>query len=321
MGTCAWTLRSRTSHTTKGGLAWLMRTMGEARDGANAQSYRAAVQYLGMFIPWERFVDIEDGDANSTWRSELDGLSGRLRLIAHNIGLLRQSAEDAKRDAKQWASISGEQDLSIEEGELAGAIEVAGGQGGQGSEVMDSAMAARRLLGALRRAIEADQVTANSPEIASVVHSFSQVEDDAASSTQSGVVSEGAVLERLASGAGAAGVCIPPQGSLTMISRQQAAKSRERERQIQGMQSAGQPQVAEQALDGFGDFNPGLGEEDEATMAGGGGEPSVHVTTPAEGDGGRTAPLPRKGPDPSEREILSPDHAPKGRRWSYHPAH
>lgn len=65
-----------------------------------SQFRRAAIQHLGLFIPWELFLERDTGDINNIWTSLRGGLTLRIGSIVGNIQLLRRSAEDAKRDAK-----------------------------------------------------------------------------------------------------------------------------------------------------------------------------------------------------------------------------
>src|SRR5437773_2444546 len=64
---------------------------------------RAAIQHLALFVRWEDFMPKLDGNPNEVWRELEQGLSERIRFYVKNIQLLTQSAEDARRDAKQWA--------------------------------------------------------------------------------------------------------------------------------------------------------------------------------------------------------------------------
>src|SRR5436305_11883060 len=79
---------------------------------------RAAVQHLAIFVPWEQFLLEESGDMNAIWAKQKQLLPRRLCFLVDNIQLLHRSAEDAKRDARQWASISGETDLVADRVEL-----------------------------------------------------------------------------------------------------------------------------------------------------------------------------------------------------------
>ncbi|WAO96996.1 Helitron-like-N domain-containing protein [Fusarium falciforme] len=65
---------------------------------------RAAVQHLALFVPWEKFTTAASGDINEIWEHWRRRLPKRLQTIAGNIQLLKRSAEDARRDAKQWAA-------------------------------------------------------------------------------------------------------------------------------------------------------------------------------------------------------------------------
>jgi hypothetical protein len=75
---------------------------------------RAAMQHLAMFVPLERFLSDTSGDVNTIWERQKKLLPRRLAAITRNIQLLRRSAEDAKRDARQWEAQSGEEDPTAE---------------------------------------------------------------------------------------------------------------------------------------------------------------------------------------------------------------
>ncbi|KDN72074.1 putative conserved hypothetical protein [Colletotrichum sublineola] len=67
---------------------------------------RSAVLLLGLFIPWETFVQSTSNDPADVWESLYADLPGRVEALVKNIQLLHKSAEDAKKDAKLWASRS-----------------------------------------------------------------------------------------------------------------------------------------------------------------------------------------------------------------------
>ncbi|KAG5746038.1 hypothetical protein H9Q72_008069 [Fusarium xylarioides] len=71
---------------------------------------RAAVQHLALFVPWESFLSEGAGDINAIWERQKRALSRRISFAVDNIQLLHRSAEDAKRDARQWAAQSGDGD-------------------------------------------------------------------------------------------------------------------------------------------------------------------------------------------------------------------
>jgi hypothetical protein len=76
-----------------------------------------------MFVPWRHFLADTFGDVNVIWERHKGLLSRRLAVIVGNIQLLQRCAEDAKRDARQWAAQSWEADL------MADAMDFAGGEG------------------------------------------------------------------------------------------------------------------------------------------------------------------------------------------------
>ncbi|KAH6869232.1 hypothetical protein B0T10DRAFT_418792, partial [Thelonectria olida] len=82
---------------------------------------RAAVQHLALFVPWESFLGEERDDINDIWARAREALHPRISCLVDNVQLLRRSAEDAKRDAKQWASSSGDGNLTGAHVEEAGA--------------------------------------------------------------------------------------------------------------------------------------------------------------------------------------------------------
>ncbi|XP_044716326.1 uncharacterized protein HRG_09858 [Hirsutella rhossiliensis] len=65
---------------------------------------RNPVLHLALFVPWENFISESLGDITDIWTTHRAGLCPRLRFYVSNICLLRKSAEDARKDAKLWAS-------------------------------------------------------------------------------------------------------------------------------------------------------------------------------------------------------------------------
>ncbi|XP_044717350.1 PIF1 protein [Hirsutella rhossiliensis] len=84
---------------------------------------RAAVQHLALFVPWESFLGEGTGEINSIWARARDAMAPRISCLVDNVQLLRRSAEDAKRDAKQWAASSGDGDPTVAHVEEGGAGE------------------------------------------------------------------------------------------------------------------------------------------------------------------------------------------------------
>ncbi|KAJ6436571.1 hypothetical protein O9K51_10813 [Purpureocillium lavendulum] len=76
---------------------------------------RNSVLHLALFVPWEDFLSRTQGAITDIWSSCEARLSPRLRFHVSNIGLLRKSAEDARRDATLWASRSeGDDTVDVE---------------------------------------------------------------------------------------------------------------------------------------------------------------------------------------------------------------
>ncbi|XP_044714426.1 ATP-dependent DNA helicase PIF1 [Hirsutella rhossiliensis] len=76
---------------------------------------RNSVLHLALFVPWEKFISESQGDITDIWTTHRSGLCPRLRFHVSNIGLLRKSAEDARKDAKLWASRSeGDDTIDVE---------------------------------------------------------------------------------------------------------------------------------------------------------------------------------------------------------------
>jgi hypothetical protein len=88
-----------------------------------------AVTLLGLFVPWEDFLAVDElqghrhqdpslPTVNTIWFQHLERLPERIKAIHSNIKLLRKSAEDAKKDAQLWANRSeGDEGREFEETE------------------------------------------------------------------------------------------------------------------------------------------------------------------------------------------------------------
>ncbi|KAM6508126.1 hypothetical protein FALCPG4_018013 [Fusarium falciforme] len=151
------------------------------QDDEESCHHRAAVQHLASFVPWESFLGEERDDINDIWARAREALHPRISCLVDNVQLLRRSAEDAKRDAKQWASSSGG-------GEPAGAhVEETGA--GQADEEAASAYQsdnvgkATRLLDVVRSAVGANQITAGSRELRAAMRQLCRFQHSALSST------------------------------------------------------------------------------------------------------------------------------------------
>ncbi|OAQ60809.1 ATP-dependent DNA helicase PIF1 [Purpureocillium lilacinum] len=220
---------------------------------------RAAVQHLALFVPWNAFLRDEVGDINDVWTRARRALSSRISCLIENVQLLRRSAEDARRDAKQWAASSGDGDAMVSHNEEGDAAEASNGAY-EASEIGD----ATRLIDVVRNALSPGQVTADSAELRTMVQQlsrFQQASLGSAAELEAAAVPERGIRRIGLPGAVFTGAAVPSQDQVRAIKAQQMSTSREKERMIQGIQSA--PAVAQTdhgaavrgALSGFGDDN------------------------------------------------------------------
>ncbi|KAM4063272.1 PIF1-like helicase [Hirsutella rhossiliensis] len=193
---------------------------------------RAAVQHLALFVPWESFLGEEAGDINDIWARARGSLAPRVARLADNVQLLRRSAEDAKRDAKQWAATS-------EEGETAAAQ----AEGGEGAYRAGGAGDAARLIDVVRNAASAGQVTAQSTELLAMTQQLCRFQQSAlgsAAELAATVVADERAGRRVnLPGSALSGAALPRQEEVRGIKSQQRSAARERERAIQGIQGGG----------------------------------------------------------------------------------
>ncbi|KAM4067355.1 ATP-dependent DNA helicase PIF1 [Hirsutella rhossiliensis] len=184
---------------------------------------RAAVQHLALFVPWEAFVCEETGDINDIWARERAALAPRIARLADNVQLLRRSAEDAKRDARQWAA------TTEEAAEGGGQVYRAGGAGD-----------AARLIDVVRNAAGAGQVTARSAELLAMTQQLCRFQQSALSSAAeldaTVVAGEAGPRRVILAGSTLSGAALPRQEQVRAIKSQQRSAARERERAIQGIQ-------------------------------------------------------------------------------------
>ncbi|KJK73762.1 hypothetical protein H634G_10967 [Metarhizium anisopliae BRIP 53293] len=179
---------------------------------------RAAVQHLALFVPWQSFVGEESGDINCMWARARAALTPRISCFVDNVQLLRRSAEDAKRDAKQWAATSSDGDFTAVHPEEDGA-----GQAGEyhGSVYQaDRTGNTMRLVDVVRSAIGVNQITTGSPEITAMMQELSRFQQSPLTKTDKHI---GAGILR---------------SHHTTAESQQICASREKEKMIQGIQSA-----------------------------------------------------------------------------------
>jgi hypothetical protein len=222
------------------------------------------VQHLALFVPWECFISESSGDINDIWMRQKGKLSRRLLFVLDNIQLLRRSAEDAKRDAKQWAVSSANDELAAGETALGnGAV----------SDREDEAPAvyrcdnigdATRLVDVLRGAGGENQITAGSRELSAMTQQLCQFQYTALGSTaelRARIASERetrTVIATLPEGP-FIGAEVSAQRLLKSIKSQQVSASREAVKMIQGIQSLSERSVTSRnaavnsVLSGFGD--------------------------------------------------------------------
>ncbi|PVH90925.1 hypothetical protein DM02DRAFT_647465 [Periconia macrospinosa] len=198
-------------------------------------------------------------------RRQKQTLPRRVSFLVDNIRLLRRSAEDAKRDAKQWAALSGEADPTVDLTESGTA------DGHDGLRTVfrpDSIGNAMRLIDA----------TTGSKEISAMVRLLCRFQLAALSSTEE--LRARVVVERAVRTVGIpegplSGAEIPGQEQVRSIRSQQISVSREREKMIQGIQE--QPDHARNAtthgaavysvLNGFGEQDVHVTDADSESMA------------------------------------------------------
>ncbi|KAM4063431.1 PIF1-like helicase [Hirsutella rhossiliensis] len=213
------------------------------QDDEESAHRRAAVQHLALFVPWEAFLGEEEGDINEIWRRARELLPPRISCLVDNVQLLRRSAEDARRDAKQWAASGGA-------GDCAGALGEAGEgeEGGRHPGDDDAASAyqadnvgkATRLIDVVRSAAGANQITAGSRELSGMIQQLCRFQQSALASTaelEASIVRERGGRRIDLPGRVFSGAAVPPQDQVKAIKSQQTSASRERVKMIQGIQS------------------------------------------------------------------------------------
>ncbi|EJT68997.1 hypothetical protein GGTG_13394 [Gaeumannomyces tritici R3-111a-1] len=198
---------------------------------------RAAVQHLGLFVPWQAFLCETCGEINDIWNKQRALLPKRISWLVDNVQLLRRSAEDVAQDAKQWAALSGELEPAADAAE-SGSAERADAQ--SMAYRSDNVGTATRLIDVLRSAISAKEITAGSREISAMVEQMYRFQAAALGSAEdlhTAVLPETGIRTASILGGTFSGAETPGQEQLRSIKAQQAGLSREREKAIQGIQS------------------------------------------------------------------------------------
>ncbi|XP_044714659.1 PIF1-like helicase domain-containing protein [Hirsutella rhossiliensis] len=125
---------------------------------------RNSVLHLALFVPWENFTSESLGDITDIWTTHRAGLCPRLRFYVSNICLLRKSAEDARKDAKLWASRSeGDDTIDVE-------YPLDDGRYEEEPPAMAHRQAYRALLQILRNAVQDTDATKDSPVLGGLIH-------------------------------------------------------------------------------------------------------------------------------------------------------
>ncbi|XP_044717906.1 PIF1-like helicase domain-containing protein [Hirsutella rhossiliensis] len=182
---------------------------------------RAAVQHLALFVPWESFLGEGTGEINSIWARARDAMAPRISCLVDNVQLLRRSAEDAKRDAKQWAASSGDGDPTVAHVEEGGAGEA--GAESAATYQPNSIGDATRLIDVVRGAVGANQVTAKSPELMAMIQQLCRFQQSALRSTAeleaTALIERGEAVKHARAGIFRA--ALPPQDQVKAIKSQQ----------------------------------------------------------------------------------------------------
>ncbi|KAG7403673.1 hypothetical protein Forpe1208_v016246 [Fusarium oxysporum f. sp. rapae] len=126
------------------------------------------------------FTEEDDSYYRRIWETQKTCLSKRMTRLADNTQLLRRSAEDVARDARQWAALSGEGDPTAD-AVGSGSTE---GHEAQGVEHQPGGVGlATRLIDVLRNAMTRKEITAGSKEISSMVEQMHRFQATALDST------------------------------------------------------------------------------------------------------------------------------------------
>ena len=223
-----------------------------------------------MFVPWEHFLSESRGDANAIWERLTRLLPHRLAAIVGNIQLLRRSAEDARRDARQWAAQSGEEDPAVDVAETATIDgEDQGPERARGLYRPGKIGTATCLIDVLRGAMGASQITAGSNYVRSVVQQlcdFHLVTSDSPEDLRNTVIHEQGGRTICPRRGESPEIDVPGQDKVRSIKTQQASMSRERERRIKGIQEQAysnatiQDAPAYRVLSGFGEDDISVGQ-------------------------------------------------------------
>jgi hypothetical protein len=241
------------------------------------------VQHLALFVPWETFLGEVRDDINDIWARARAALSPRISCVVGNVQLLRRCAEDAKRDARQWAASAGDADCTAARAGEEGEGET--GEEAASAYQSDSIGNATRLIDVVRGAAGTNQVTAGSPELLAMTQQLCRFQQSAlrsAAELQATVTPEGGPKRIDMPGRIYSGARVPPQDQVKAIKSQQTCASKERVKMIQGIQNMASAHgtdrsaAARGVLTGFGEEDIQMTMADSEEMAGD-ADPSVQV--------------------------------------------
>ncbi|KAM4064047.1 PIF1-like helicase [Hirsutella rhossiliensis] len=175
----------------------------------------------------ESFLGEEAGDINNIWARARESLAPRVARLADNVQLLRRSAEDAKRDAKQWAATAEEGGMTAPQADDEGR---GAAEGGEEAYRAGGAGDAARLIDVVRNAASAGQVTAQSTELLAMTQQLCRFQQSAlgsAAELAATVVADERAGRRVnLPGSALSGAALPRQEEVRAIKSQQRSAAR-----------------------------------------------------------------------------------------------
>ncbi|KAM4061456.1 PIF1 protein [Hirsutella rhossiliensis] len=165
-------------------------------------------------------------------------MAPRISCLVDNVQLLRRSAKDAKRDAKQWAASSGDSDPTAAHVEEGGTDDA--GVESTATYQSNSIGDATRLIDVVRGAVGTNQVAAKSPALMAMMQQLCRFQQStlcSAAELEATMEPERGARRIDMPGRVFSGAAPPPQDQVRAIRSQQTSASKERERMIQGIQS------------------------------------------------------------------------------------
>jgi hypothetical protein len=242
---------------------------------------RAAVQHLALFVPWQKFESETSRDVDVIWAEHKTALKPRLAFVVDNIQLLRRSAEDARKDAKQWAALSGG-DTTITGDMDPGSIE----DNDTLDLATDSGHAADvgHLISVFAAATEADQITKDSPSVERALGPLYRFQNEMRQDDPPEPVDHQAGQQSSSISASLdEAIQLLGKKQVAAVRKQQHKLSTERVKAIKGLQgmvtenSEGRNAVVQNLLNGFGEDDVDITPADSDGVANHDGEPSMNI--------------------------------------------